>query len=139
MAYFVYLLESVDHKNTYVGATVDLDRRLRQHNGVIKGGAKLTTSRLGVWSRVMYVSGFPTWKSALQFEWRWKNITRRVGGGSPLVRRICALSKLLSLDRSTSNALPYVLWEVPPHIHFTSQEHLDIYNEFAGIKVSCKV
>ncbi|NDE19905.1 MAG: hypothetical protein EB000_05660, partial [Alphaproteobacteria bacterium] len=33
---FVYLLESSD-KATYVGATVDVDRRLRQHNKEIKG------------------------------------------------------------------------------------------------------
>lgn len=31
---------------TYVGATVDLNRRLRQHNGEIKGGAHATTSKV---------------------------------------------------------------------------------------------
>ena len=31
MPFFVYLLLSSDN-STYVGATVDLDRRLRQHN-----------------------------------------------------------------------------------------------------------
>ena len=38
---YVYLLESSDQA-TYVGATVDPDRRLRQHNKEIKGGAHLT-------------------------------------------------------------------------------------------------
>ena len=38
--YFVYLLESTNHA-TYVGATVNLDHRLRQHNGEIKGGLEL--------------------------------------------------------------------------------------------------
>ena len=37
MGFFVYLLLSSDD-STYVGATVDLDRRLRQHNKEIKGG-----------------------------------------------------------------------------------------------------
>ena len=38
---FVYLLECTDN-STYVGATVDVDRRLRQHNKEIKGGAHAT-------------------------------------------------------------------------------------------------
>ena len=35
--FFVYLLECTDGA-TYVGATVDLDHRLRQHNKELKGG-----------------------------------------------------------------------------------------------------
>ena len=38
---YVYLLVSTKG-NTYVGATVDLNRRLRQHNKEIKGGAHAT-------------------------------------------------------------------------------------------------
>ena len=45
-AFFVYLLVSSD-SGTYVGATVDLNRRLRQHNKEIKGGAKYTSSKIG--------------------------------------------------------------------------------------------
>ena len=41
---FVYLLESSD-KATYVGATVDLNRRLRQHNCELKGGAIATKKK----------------------------------------------------------------------------------------------
>ena len=37
---YVYLLVSTKG-NTYVGATVDLNRRLRQHNKEIKGGAEV--------------------------------------------------------------------------------------------------
>ena len=42
---FVYLLECTDNA-TYVGATVDVDRRLRQHNKEIKGGAHATGSKV---------------------------------------------------------------------------------------------
>jgi hypothetical protein len=61
--FFVYLLECTD-QSTYVGATVDLEHRLRQHNGEIKGGAHATTMKVrqGLsWKRVCYVSGFPDW------------------------------------------------------------------------------
>ena len=76
---FVYLLVSTDHC-TYVGATMDLERRLRQHNKEIKGGAIQTSAKVmkgEIWLRACYVSGFPDWTAALQFEWRWKQISRK--------------------------------------------------------------
>jgi len=42
---FVYLLVSSDNA-TYVGATVDIERRLRQHNKEIKGGAHATDAKV---------------------------------------------------------------------------------------------
>jgi len=45
--WFVYLLVAEDGA-TYVGATVDLEHRLRQHNGQIGGGAKATHVRVAV-------------------------------------------------------------------------------------------
>ena len=92
--YYVYLLES-SNGLTYVGATIDLNRRLRQHNGIIKGGAKRTTGIVNKgesWKRYCYVSGFPDWKSALQFEWRWKQLSRKYikDKSTPLQRRMKA-------------------------------------------------
>ena len=66
-ASYVYLLLSSDNA-TYVGATVDLDRRLRQHNKEIKGGAFATGSKVEkgeTWIRVCHVEGFPDWSAAL--------------------------------------------------------------------------
>jgi predicted GIY-YIG superfamily endonuclease len=45
-SFYVYLLVASSSGNTYVGATVNLDHRLRQHNGEIKGGAKATSIRV---------------------------------------------------------------------------------------------
>ena len=78
--YFVYLLESTNHL-TYVGATVDLNKRLRQHNGEIKGGAKATTMKVKKgekWRRVCYIEGFPNWSECLKFEWAWKFYSRKL-------------------------------------------------------------
>ena len=77
---FVYLLVSTDN-STYVGATVDLNRRLRQHNKEITGGAHATgikVSKGESWTRACHVAGFPNWQAALQFEWRWKHLTRKL-------------------------------------------------------------
>lgn len=41
----VYILRSAENPNlTYVGMTNNIRRRLRQHNGCIKGGARYTSS-----------------------------------------------------------------------------------------------
>ena len=112
-AWFVYLLVAEDGA-TYVGATVDLEHRLRQHNGQIGGGAKATHVRVArgqTWRRHCYVSGFPDNHAALQFEWRWKSLSRVVQRQTqslePLERRLEALQRLLALDRPTSKAAPY--------------------------------
>jgi structure-specific endonuclease subunit SLX1 len=109
-------------QKTYIGATVDLDRRLRQHNKEISGGAHATGAQVDKgshWRRVCHVANFPTWQAALQFEWRWKNLSRRkdlLVIKDPIERRMKALDVLLSFDRSTSKAIPYSEWPVPPEI-----------------------
>jgi len=117
---FVYFLLCTDG-STYIGATVDLERRLRQHNKEIKGGAHATGIKVASgksWCRVCHVSGFPDWKSTLQFEWRWKQISRTLSKTlKPIDRRLMALHRLLNLDRPTTKALLYSEWEQKPHVH----------------------
>ena len=114
--FFVYLLESSCKRATYVGATVNLERRLRQHNKEIAGGAHATGARVArgeTWRRACHITGFPTWQAALQFEWRFKQLTRRepsISTQTPLERRKSALQKLLNLTQSTSKAIPYAEW-----------------------------
>lgn len=116
---YVYCLESLDGRATYVGATVDLDRRLRQHNGELAGGAAATTARgAGAWRRAFYVSGFPDWQACLQFEWRLKQISRGIKRNRPLDRRLAGLQRLLALEKPTSKALAYAEWPSPPVVHY---------------------
>ena len=120
MSFFVYLLVSTSG-NTYVGATVDLNRRLRQHNKEIKGGARATSVKVSqgeTWVRAAHVSGFPDWQAALQFEWRWKHLSRKYDIKiKPLERRMNALNDLLALERPTSKAIAYTEWKSPPEVH----------------------
>jgi len=91
----VYCLATVETPTlTYIGATVDGDRRLRQHNGELVGGAKATHKRPNGWYRVCYVCGFSTWNAALSFEWHWKRFSK--GNGDPLTRRQAGLDKTLA-------------------------------------------
>jgi len=128
---FVYLLVSTN-QNTYVGATIDLERRLRQHNKEIKGGAHATGIKVAqgeIWTRAAHVSGFPDWKSALQFEWRWKHLSRKYSFKmNPLERRMKALKDLMNLERPTSKSVPYAEWSTMPEIHFENNQVETIYS-----------
>ena len=68
--YTVYILRStVRHASLYIGSTPNPPRRLKQHNGDVKGGAARTArSRLRPWEMVGIVSGFPGMVAALKFE-----------------------------------------------------------------------
>jgi predicted GIY-YIG superfamily endonuclease len=121
-SFYVYLLESTN-KSTYVGATVDLDHRLRQHNKEIKGGAVATSAKVNkgeTWTRICHVEGFPTWNAALQFEWRWKQLSRKLPMSlKPIERRAMALEQLLALERPTTKAVAYSEWASPPNVVYT--------------------
>ena len=130
-SFFVYLLVSSDDA-TYVGATVDLDHRLRQHNKEIKGGAHATSAKVGkghTWTRACHVAGFPDWPAALQFEWRWKHLNRQMPTKMfPLERRMRALQKLLSLERPTSKAIAYSEWPAPPQVNIETDDGQKYYD-----------
>jgi predicted GIY-YIG superfamily endonuclease len=123
--YYVYILESSDKAATYVGATINLDHRLRQHNKELAGGAHATSVKVAQgssWHRVCHVSGFPDWSAALQFEWRLKQLSRKICKThsqlhlKPIDRRIQALHQLLALERPTSKAKAFSEWNTPPKI-----------------------
>jgi predicted GIY-YIG superfamily endonuclease len=130
MGYFVYILESIDQKATYVGATVDVKRRLRQHNGQISGGAFRTTAKTCGWNCVCYVKNFPSWKCALQFEWRLKQLSRQLHFVPPIQNRMMALEELLSLKQSTTRAIPYDQYPIPLEIIYLQTNNDD--NETAA-------
>ena len=66
---------------TYAGVSPDPVRRLRQHNGEIKGGAKYTTSKGPGWKHICIISGFQDKIQSMQFEWAVKHVAPRNAGG----------------------------------------------------------
>lgn len=68
---YCYILFNDFNKMTYNGFTNNLQRRIRQHNGKIKGGAKYTTKKQLEWKYLAYVTvDDPLFdkKKALSFE-----------------------------------------------------------------------
>jgi len=83
----IYLLENTDNKRTYIGVTTDIDRRLRQHNGELVGGAKYTRSHKGQGEWVLQKIITDLTKSeACSLEKRLK--LKQGKGDSPLERRL---------------------------------------------------
>lgn len=119
---FVYFIYSTNG-STYIGATVDINKRIRQHNQEIKGGAVATSTKVKqgeTWKYYCYIENFPSWQEALRFEWRWKHLSRQIQKSNPTInpieKRVQALNKLLKLEKSTSKAIPYSEWLVQPNI-----------------------
>lgn len=92
---YCLVLKENDRDCTYIGFTLNMRRRLRQHRRCIKGGAKCTHRRLSCdWVVAAIVHGFLTAREARQFEWAWK----RLRGGnktSPVTRRLQAMKTLM--------------------------------------------
>lgn len=103
-----YLLRSCKHGSpaTYVGITVNVKRRLRQHNGCISGGAKYTASRRP-WKYVLHVGPFKSHREALQFEYRWKHAAPRRKHG--LHQRFLKLDSVLNMRQWPSRPVVHVV------------------------------
>jgi len=63
----------------YIGATVDLERRIQQHNASRVGGAHRTAKRGPGWMCTWYVDGFSSFQQSLQFEYALKRETKAFG------------------------------------------------------------
>jgi predicted GIY-YIG superfamily endonuclease len=139
MSFYCYILKN-DDNNTYNGFTVNLNRRIRQHNGIIKGGAKATKNK-GPWSFYAIITGFETKNEALSCEWRIKHPTNtkfRPKKYCGINGRINSLNMVLNLDNWTSkssglsNNNNYKLYIDEKYINLIKKEEIkqnvEIYN-----------
>ena len=105
---------------TYAGVSPDPVRRLRQHNGELKGGAKYTTGRGPGWKHVCLVKGFQDKIQALQFEWAVKHVPPRNAGG--IDNRLQKLNTVLCRQHWTSKSP--LASTVPLTLEWCGGEHI---------------
>lgn len=123
--YYCYWIQS--GARAYIGATVNLKRRLRQHNSEIQGAACRTCGR-GPWRYVCCVEGFRSWHEALCFEWRWQFDTKRCRS---IETRKTALENLMKRERWTQNSplskdVPLVVKYEPTEYGFPPENYEEI-------------
>ena len=109
--HFCYILINETKTHTYVGYTVSPQKRLRQHNGEIKGGARFTSRHGRAWSFVAIVAcpAFDN-KRALSLEWHMKPHGRRrsTSFSDPVARRIDLLKNALNLPKFQDETLFWI-------------------------------
>lgn len=82
--YFVYVIQSQEPRPKrrpgffYVGMTTDPARRLREHNGEIKGGGRYTSKHRPWIARALF-GPYPTRSDALRAEYKLKHTKRGEG------------------------------------------------------------
>ena len=69
--YLVYII--ISENRSYIGITNNFFRRWKQHNKIIKGGAKYT-SKYENWTPICIIDGFPSKSEAMQCEWKLKRV-----------------------------------------------------------------
>ena len=111
-SWFFYIIKN--QNCTYAGVSPTPVKRLRQHNGEIKGGAKYTTSKGSGWKHICLVKGFADKIQAMQFEWAVKHVPPRDVGG--IENRIRKLYVVLNKEHWTSKSP--LAEEVPLEIHW---------------------
>ena len=71
--YFVYILQCADN-TYYTGITTDIERRIKEHNGEVKGGAKYTRVRTPV--KLIYSEKCESRMTATKREYEIKQLSR---------------------------------------------------------------
>ena len=121
--HYCYIIINESKKHTYVGYTVKPERRIRQHNGEIKGGARYTHRHCPNWSFVALISSdcesFDN-HLALSLEWHMKPHRKRMK--NTIENRILLLTKALAHPKL--ECLDHVLVRVAPDYYELFKAHL---------------
>ena len=91
----LYLLENSYNKKTYLGVSIDVVRRVRQHNNEIFGGARYTkiNKEEGLWFPKVIVTDLSK-NQALSFERTIKNMRKSGRGKTQFEKRLYLIKKV---------------------------------------------
>lgn len=120
--HYCYILRLIsDPRVNYIGYTVNMARRIRQHNGELVGGARITTRRSSIgklWKVIALVSSEQfTHRRALSCEWWIKHPTgkrKQASCFSGSVGKIRGLATALANDRFVEES--FTIWVDPEYM-----------------------
>ena len=106
--WYNYILSFTNNNisRTYNGMTNNIDRRLKQHNNILSGGAKATTNLIkkypeSNWKIICIIKGFDNKSEAMKAEWRIRhpdNKKRRPNKFNKEKGRILGLNYILNIS-----------------------------------------
>ncbi|KAH9376706.1 structure-specific endonuclease subunit SLX1 isoform X2 [Haemaphysalis longicornis] len=137
--YGCYLLYCTNPKykgHTYIGFTVDPNRRIKQHNKGLKAGGAWRTSCKGPWDMALIIHGFPNEISALRFEWAWQHPerSRRLGHVGQKLRKETRFAYLFRVVSHMLRAVPWV--RLPLTIQWLIEDYqIDFQSGLSGQSV----
>ena len=115
--WYNYVVYSPDNR-TYVGSTVNLARRIRQHNGELVGGAKYTRGRQ--WRFLCVVRNKNACnRKCLSEEWhiKWHTRKQKSKHRDSCIRRLQALGRVLEVGGVATEDPGYTLWVRREYLH----------------------
>jgi len=120
----VYILRSLScASRSYVGYTTDPAHRLRQHNGLVSGGARKTRKHRP-WAMLAVISRFGSHTTALQFEWALQHPAASLAVRAAVRARAPALARARSVAAKMEVAqimMQLAQWRREPvRLHFDS-------------------
>ena len=81
-ALYLYLIASTEQNkksHTYIGCTANFWRRLKQHNGELHGGPRITKKNNNYWVPLMIIEIPKDWpNSTKELKYRWKSKSRGI-------------------------------------------------------------
>jgi predicted GIY-YIG superfamily endonuclease len=94
--YIIYLLYNTNSNYTYVGITNNPNRRIRQHNGELVGGAKYTKMKKGdgFWEYYGFILDLEKIESLI-IEKKIHIHSKKTKGNSPLEKRLNCINNIL--------------------------------------------
>lgn len=140
---YMYCIYNRNTNCSYVGVTNDLQKRIRQHNGEIKGGARYTRSKRGKgkW-KYAFVVAFATRQDALRVEWKMHHI-RGEGSYDGANRRfyvflklVCSTKKATSTSKNWSEMFPLHVWISTTHINQHFIEQVEKYKSIFNVRLT---
>ena len=125
---YCYILRAIGYgagNNTYNGFSNNIERRIRQHCGLIKGGAKHTTRHKGGWEYIVQITSLdPRFdqRMALSLEWHIKypkNLRPRPREFNGAIGRIQGLNHVFQLAETRYAGIHlevYILKDLAPFL-----------------------
>lgn len=127
--HYCYILKNADGQNkTYIGYTTNPQKRIKQHNGIISGGAKATRGKQ--W-KIFCLFEFDNEHNAMSFEWNLKHPcgNKKSSKFCGIDGKINSINELIRNNKICDNTICYIESEFIDKINKCNNIIINLLNE----------